>query len=87
MFVTASDARLLVASLEAPSTIPDQRSHIKLPHSEFLGLLAILGLGHSLFSWAWTQGGYYQLVALWLCVELAFYALNRWRCAHIGGSV
>ena len=72
MFLSASDARLLVASLEAPS-LPDQRSHIKLPHSELLGLLAILGLGHLLFSWAWTQGGYYQLVALWLCVELAFF--------------
>ena len=82
MFVTAADAKLLVDSMQTPTPMLEQESRApgKAPHSEVLATLAaVLALGHGL-SWARTQGGCCQLAALWLCIEMAWYTWNRWRC-------
>ena len=80
MFTTAADARFLVASM--PTTVPDlELPSMKMPNSDVLGLLLATILGQRVVSWAWQQGGYCQLAAAWLCIELVFYVYTRWRCA------
>ena len=80
MFASAADARFLVASM--PTSVPDlELPTVKVPRSDVLAALLAAVLGQWMVSWAWQHGGYYQLAAAWLCIELAFYAYNCWRCA------
>jgi hypothetical protein len=80
MFASAADARFLVASM--PTSVPDlELPTVKVPRSDVLAALLAAVLGQWMVSWAWQHGGYYQLAAAWLCIELAFYGYNCWRCA------
>ena len=79
MFASAADARFLVASM--PTSVPDMElPSVQVPRSDVLAALVAAILGQWAVTWAWQQGGYCQLAAGWICIELAFYAYTRWRC-------
>lgn len=81
MLATASDARLLAASIQTIlPVLCKPRLQGKAAQSEVMATLAVCLLGHWLYIWTYTCDGYYRLLALWTCVELCFYAYSRWRC-------
>jgi hypothetical protein len=82
MLATAADAHFLAGSMQ--SSIPllcRQRLQSKAAHSEVMATLAVCLLGHWIYSTACAWGGVYRLFAPWICLELAFFAWNRWRYA------
>jgi hypothetical protein len=85
MLASAADARMLGAYVQSTvSAVCMPGQHSVAPAASGLTALCMATLlGHCLYSWGSMQGGVYQCMAMWICVELAYYAWCHRRCAQL----
>ena len=83
MLASAADARLLGAWVQSsvPELCKQGQQNAAANGVTLTTLFTASLIGHCVYSWGSMHGGLYQLLAVWICVELAYYAWHRGRCA------
>ena len=81
MINSAADSQFLAATIHARPAKTDRgaaplRGGMRL--NTAVTAAACL-LGHCLYAWAACRGAIHQIVAFWLCLELAFFTWTCWR--------